>query len=98
MTEEQIKFLYKQMVENSNIPLSDFDKELIKQHIINMLGQMESLSRQEITECVQRMLPASYDGDKVYNFITSLIREMSKKDGSIYNCVQSKKDARWKLK
>ena len=74
------------------------DKELIKQHIINMLGQMESLSRQEITECVHRMLPASYDGDKVYNFITSLIREMSKKDGSIYNCVQSKKDARWKLK
>lgn len=74
------------------------DKELIKQHIINMLGQMESLSRQEITECVQRMLPASYDGDKVYNFITSLIREMSKKDGSIYNCVQSRKDARWKLK
>ena len=33
MTEEQIKFLYKQMVENSNIPLSDFDKELIKQAI-----------------------------------------------------------------
>ena len=33
MTEEQIKFLCKQLVENSNRPLSDFDKELIKQAI-----------------------------------------------------------------
>ena len=33
MTEEQIKFLCKQLVENSNRPLSDFDKELVKQAI-----------------------------------------------------------------
>lgn len=33
MTEEKIKFLCKQLVENSNRPLSDFDKELIKQAI-----------------------------------------------------------------
>ena len=33
MTEEQIKFLYKLAVENSNRPLSDFQKELIKQAI-----------------------------------------------------------------
>ena len=33
MTEEQIKSLCKQLVENSNRPLSDFDKELIKQVI-----------------------------------------------------------------
>ena len=33
MTEEQIKFIYKQFIENSNCPLSDLDKELIKQAI-----------------------------------------------------------------
>ncbi len=33
MTEEQIKSLYKLMVENSNRPLNDFQKELIKQAI-----------------------------------------------------------------
>lgn len=33
MTEEQIKFICKLIVENSKRPLSDFDKELIKQAI-----------------------------------------------------------------
>ncbi len=33
MTEEQIKFLCKLAVENSNRPLSDVQKELIKQAI-----------------------------------------------------------------
>lgn len=33
MTEEEIKALYKLVVENSNRPLSDFQKELIKQAI-----------------------------------------------------------------
>lgn len=33
MTEDQIKFLCKQLAENTNRPLSDFDKELIKQAI-----------------------------------------------------------------
>ena len=33
MTEEQIKFFCKLAVENSNRPLSDFQKELIKQAI-----------------------------------------------------------------
>jgi len=33
MTEEQVKFLCKQIVEHSNRPLSNFDKELIKQAI-----------------------------------------------------------------
>lgn len=74
------------------------DRALIKQHIINILSQVDSLSRQELTECVKGMIPVSYDESRVYNFITSLVREMSKKDNIIYNCVQSKKDARWKLK
>lgn len=33
MTEEQVKFLFKQAVEHSNRPLSKYDKELIKQAI-----------------------------------------------------------------
>ena len=33
MTEEQIKFLYKLAVENSNRALSEFQKEMIKQSI-----------------------------------------------------------------
>lgn len=33
MTDEQIKFLCKLVVEKSNRPLSDFQKELIKQAI-----------------------------------------------------------------
>ena len=33
MTEEQIKSMCKQLVENSKRPLSEFDKELIKQAI-----------------------------------------------------------------
>lgn len=33
MTEEQIKFLCKQVVDRSNRPLTQYDKELIKQVI-----------------------------------------------------------------
>lgn len=35
MTEEQYKFLCKWMVDNGNRPLSEMDKELIKQTIDN---------------------------------------------------------------
>ena len=44
MTEEQIKFLCKQLVENSNRPLSDFDKELIKQAIDKAKSVPEMIS------------------------------------------------------
>ena len=44
MTEEQIKFLCKQLVENSNRPLSDFDKELIKQAIDKAKSASEMIS------------------------------------------------------
>lgn len=44
MTEEQIKFLCKQMVEHSNRPLSDFDKELIKQAIDKAKSVEEMIS------------------------------------------------------
>ena len=33
MTEEQVKFLCKQVVDHSNRPLTQYDKELIKQVI-----------------------------------------------------------------
>ena len=33
MTEEQVKFLCKWMVDNGNRPLNEFEKELIKQAI-----------------------------------------------------------------
>lgn len=35
MTEEQIKFICKWIIENSNRPLSELDKEIIKQAIDN---------------------------------------------------------------
>lgn len=35
MTEEQIKFICKWIIENSNRPLSELDKEIIKQTIDN---------------------------------------------------------------
>ena len=41
MTEEQIKFLCKLAVENSNRPLNDFQKELIKQAIDQAKTPME---------------------------------------------------------
>jgi hypothetical protein len=41
MTEEQIKTLCKIAVENSNRPLSDFQKELIKQAIDKAKTPME---------------------------------------------------------
>ena len=44
MTEEQIKFLCKKLVENSNRPLSDFDKELIKQAIDKAKSVLEMIS------------------------------------------------------
>lgn len=44
MTEEQIKSLCKQLVENSNRPLSDFDKELIKQAIDKAKSVPEMIS------------------------------------------------------
>ena len=44
MTEEQIKFLYKQLVEKSNRPLSDFEKELIKQAIDKAKSVPEMIS------------------------------------------------------
>ena len=44
MTEEQVKFLCKQIVENSNRPLSDLDKELIKQAIDNAKNGFEMIS------------------------------------------------------
>ena len=44
MTEEQIKFLSKQLVEKSNRPLSDFEKELIKQAIDKAKSVPEMIS------------------------------------------------------
>lgn len=44
MTEEQIKFLCKQIVEHSNRPLSDLDKELIKQAIDNAKNVFEMIA------------------------------------------------------
>ena len=44
MTEEQLKSLCKQLVENSNRPLSDFDKELIKQAIDKAKSVPEMIS------------------------------------------------------
>ncbi len=44
MTEEQIKFLCKQLVKNSNRPLSDFEKELIKQAIDKAKSVPEMIS------------------------------------------------------
>lgn len=41
MTEEQYKFLCKWMVDNGNRPLSEMDKELIKQTIDNAKSPME---------------------------------------------------------
>ena len=44
MIEEQVKILCKQIVENSNRPLSDLDKELIKQAIDNAKNGFEMIS------------------------------------------------------
>ena len=44
MIEEQVKILCKQIVENSNRPLSDLDKELIKQAIDNAKNSFEMIS------------------------------------------------------
>ena len=44
MTEEQIKFLCKQLVENTDRLLSDFDKELIKQAIDKAKSVPEMIS------------------------------------------------------
>ena len=44
MTEEQIKSMCKQLVEKSKRPLSDFDKELIKQAIDKSKSVPEMIS------------------------------------------------------
>ena len=44
MTEEQLKFLCKQLVEKSNKALSDFEKELIKQAIDKAKSVPEMIS------------------------------------------------------
>lgn len=44
MTEEQIKSMCKQLVENSKRPLSEFDKELIKQAIDKAKSVPEMIS------------------------------------------------------
>lgn len=72
------------------------DRNLIKQYILNVLQDIESLSRADITASIENMLPKSFTATHKYNFITSLIREMAIKDKSIYNCTDSKKHARWK--
>ena len=41
MTEEQVKFLCKWIVDNSNRPLTEFEKELIKQAIDNSNNPQE---------------------------------------------------------
>ena len=41
MTEEQVKFLCKWMVDNGNRPLTSFEKELIKQAIDNAKSPQE---------------------------------------------------------
>ena len=41
MTEEQVKFLCKWIVDNSNRPLTEFEKELIKQAIDNSKNPQE---------------------------------------------------------
>ena len=41
MTEEQVKFLCKWMVDNGNRPLTEFEKELIKQAIENAKSPQE---------------------------------------------------------
>ena len=41
MTEEQVKILCKWMVDNGNRPLTEFEKELIKQSIDNAKSAQE---------------------------------------------------------
>lgn len=41
MTEEKVKFLCKWMVDNGNRPLTEFEKELIKQAIDNAKNPQE---------------------------------------------------------
>ena len=42
MTEEQVKFLCKWMVDNGNRPLTEFEKEVIKQAIDNAKSPQET--------------------------------------------------------
>ncbi len=44
MTEEQVKFLCKWIVDNSNRPLTEFEKELIKQAIDNSNNPQEMVA------------------------------------------------------
>ena len=44
MTEEQVKFLCKWIVDNSNRPLTEFEKELIKQAIDNSKNPQEMVA------------------------------------------------------
>ena len=44
MTEEQIKYLCKWMVDNGNRPLTEFEKELIKQAIDNAKSPQEMVA------------------------------------------------------
>ena len=44
MTEEQVKFLCKWMVDNGNRPLTEFEKELIKQAIDNAKSLQEMVA------------------------------------------------------
>ena len=44
MTEEQVKFLCKWMVDNGNRPLTEFEKELIKQAIENAKSPQEMVA------------------------------------------------------
>lgn len=44
MTEEQVKFLCKWIVDNSNRPLNELEKELIKQAIDNSKNPQEMIA------------------------------------------------------
>ena len=41
MTEEQVKFLCKWMIDNGNRPITEFEKEVIKQAIDNARNSQE---------------------------------------------------------
>lgn len=73
------------------------DRNLIKQHVLNALSEVDSLSRQEITSCIEGMLPVGYTTRQKYDYITNLLSSMANKDATICKYGSGRKTIRWKL-
>lgn len=74
-----------------------FDNEYYKSLIIEFIKEYGSATRKDIDDLVSNKLPEFMDKKQKYYKVSNIIKEMSKKDKSIYNASESSRFSMWKL-